>query len=221
MRPKRKSVIGDNCTISPLASVASENVVIGNNVIIEDFAVVKENSVIGNDCTLHNHVVLGGQSFNPVVNIENVAQMLRDAGGVILGERVEICSLSHIAAGTLPCENTMIEDDVKIDALVHIAHGVHLGARSRVTASVCIGGNVQLEADSFLGLNCTICNSISIGNHSRVSLGAVATRAVPSHQTVTGNFAIPHEQFIDNLKKSLFASSLNEPAQALIEEYGK
>ncbi len=53
------------------------------------------------------------------------------------------------------------------------------------------------------GLNATISNRITIGDHARVSLGAVVTKDIPSNTTVSGNFAIEHQRFLHNLKASL------------------
>ncbi|MGN1151821.1 MAG: hypothetical protein ACI4SN_06650 [Lachnospiraceae bacterium] len=59
---------------------------------------------------------------------------------------------------------------------------------------------MSVGADSWVGVNATISNRIQVGNHARVSLGSVVTKDVKDGQTVTGNFAIDHTDFINNLK---------------------
>ena len=39
-----------------------------------------------------------------------------------------------------------------------------------------------------------------IGEKAKVSIGAVVTRDVPSGTTVSGNFAIPHDRFLNHLR---------------------
>jgi len=47
----------------------------------------------------------------------------------------------------------------------------------------------------------SVKNGLILGENSKVSMGAVVTKDVKDNEVVTGNFAIPHKQFIENLKK--------------------
>lgn len=52
-RARHATKIGKNCSISPLAVIAKENVIIGDNVVIEEFAVIRDNVTIGDNCVIH------------------------------------------------------------------------------------------------------------------------------------------------------------------------
>lgn len=195
--------IGKNCQISSLAAVAEKNVIIGDNVVIEDFAVVHENTIIGNDSIIHSHAVAGGKAFVFARLEDGSSIQVVDAGITAIGERVEVCSLTHIARGVLAIESTVLENDVKVDALVHIGHGAYIGKGSYIIAGSQIGGCTSIGDMAWLGINSTVSNRIDVGSHAKVSLGSVVTKDVKEHQTVTGNFAIDHGKFIQNLKQSI------------------
>ena len=201
-RPGFKTKIGDNCNINPLAYIASENVVIGNNVYIGAFTSVNENVVIGNNVIIHENCVIGGKSFNYTKTKNQQVFGMVDLGQVIIGDNVEICPLCHIAGCPLPTDITRLGDNVKLDAMVHIGHGSHIGDRTEIPAGAQISGNCDIGQDAWIGVNATIANRVVIGNQGRVSLGSVVTKNVSDGQTVTGNFAVEHGRFLKELKEA-------------------
>lgn len=203
MLPARENKIGKDCRISENANIASVGVEIGDRVVIEDNVTIYENVVIGNDCVIRSGAVIGGKAFTFARTEDHGILSMEDLGQVVIGNRVEIFSLSHIARGILPTDVTYIGDDVKIDALVHIGHGAVISARTLIAACAIIAGNVFIGEDSWVGVNATISNRIQVGSHAKISLGSVVTKNVNDGQTVTGNFAIDHADFINHLKDSL------------------
>lgn len=194
---------GNGCIISESAHIAKEGVIIGNNVVIEDNVTIYSNVSIGDDCIIHSGAVIGGKAFTFARASGSRIIGLQDVGKVVIGDRVEIFPQVHIAKGILPTDITCIGDDVKIDALVYVGHGVHVGARTLIAAGALIGGNTKIGCDSWIGVNATLSNRLVVGNRVRVSLGAVVTKDVMDNQTVTGNFAVEHKVFLENLKKSI------------------
>ena len=201
--PAAGNRIGSDCVISERASIAGNNVEIGDRVVIEDNVIVYDHVKIGNDCVIRGGAVLGGKAFTFARTRENSLLGMEDLGRVVIGDRVEIFSLAHIAKGILPTDTTYIGDDVKIDALVQIGHGSVIGERTLVAEGAVIAGNVCIGTDAWIGVNATVSNRIRIGDHARVSLGSVVTKNVAEGQTVTGNFAIDHTDFLRNLKEKL------------------
>ena len=121
------------------------------------------------------------------------------AGDVFIDENVEIQNNTCIDRGVF--DRTYLGKNVKVDNLVHIAHDVKIGANTLVVACTLIGGRTKIGNNSYLGPNCTVKNGLILGENSKVSMGAVVTKDVKDNEVVTGNFAIPHKQFIENLKK--------------------
>lgn len=201
-REKVPTVIGANACISPEAYIAPYNVRIGDNVIIEPGVIIQENVTIGNNVWICAGTGVGIRSFSPA-RYHDQAIMLRDCGHTVLDDDVEICAQCGIAQGILASDVTYLGKGVKLDNMIHVGHGTRVGARTFMAAGVQISGNCVIGEDVWLGVNATISNRIRIGDKARVSLGAVVTKDVPAGQTVSGNFAIDHQRFLQNLKASL------------------
>jgi aspartate/methionine/tyrosine aminotransferase len=56
-------------------------------------------------------------------------------------------------------------------------------------------GNVDIGNSVWVGPSAVITNRIVLEDNCFITLGAVVTRSVKKGETVTGNFAIPHEKF--------------------------
>lgn len=192
--------IGVNCKISNHAIIADRNVVIGDNVTIEEFAVIRENTVIGDNSIIRAGCKIAGEGFEFKNTSEEVFHV-RHIGGVIIGKSVEIQYNTCIDKAIYPWDNTVLGDYVKVDNLVHVGHAVKVGARTMIVANSGIGGRVSIGKDAWIGFGATIRNGIQIGDKARTNMGAVVTRSVGVGEAVTGNFAIPHEEFIAKLKK--------------------
>jgi len=199
---KRSSVIDPSARISPQAYIAPYDVIIGKNVEILPFAVIGEGTVLEDDVRVCHNTVIGGQSFTSVREGES-GFLVPDAGSVRIEKSVEICPNCHIARGTLRLDETILGAYSKLDAMVHIGHGTVVGKQTLFAAGATVSGNCVLGDRVWIGVNATISNRITIGDDARVSLGAVVTKDVPAGETVTGNFAISHQRFIQNLKTSL------------------
>ena len=195
-----KTRIGTNCNISSQAVIADKNVIIGNNVTIEEFAVIRENTVINDNSIIRAGCKIAGEGFEFKNTSEEVFHVSH-IGGVIIGESVEIQNNTCIDKAIYPWDNTVIGDHVKIDNLVHIGHAVKVDSRTMIVANSGIGGRVSIGEDVWIGFGATIRNGIHIGDRARTNMGSVVTRNVGTEEAVTGNFAIPHKDFIANLKK--------------------
>ena len=195
-----KTEIGENCSISEYAIIADKNVKIGNNVLIEEFAVIRENTVIGDNSIIRSGCKIGGEGFEFKASDVDVFRVSH-VGGVVIGKNVEIQYNTCIDKAIYPWDNTVIEDYTKIDNLVHIAHAVKIGKRTMVVASSGIGGRVSIGNDSWVGFGATIRNGLKLGSNARVNMGAVVTKDIGNNASVTGNFAINHDEFIKKLKQ--------------------
>lgn len=195
-----KTEIGNNCQISEHAIISETNVCIGNNVTVEEFAVIRENTIIGDNSIIRAGCKIGGEGFEFKTD-STIIFRVDHIGGVIIGKNVEIQYNSCIDKAIYPWDNTVIGDYVKIDNLVHVGHAVKIAERSMIIANSGIGGRTSIGKDSWIGFGATIRNGITIGNNTRANMGAVVTKSIGNNEKVTGNFAIPHDEFIAKLKK--------------------
>ena len=201
VRPVFETKMGKACQISPLASISESNVVIGDNVIIEEFAVIRANTVIGNNSIVRAGAKIGGQGFEFKRTQDSIVSVAH-LGGVIIGHHVEIQYNTCIDRAVYLWDNTVIGNYSKIDNLVHIVHAVKVEENVMIVAQSGIGGRTIIKPETWIGFGATVSNGLIIGRNARVNIGSVATRSVQDEQSVTGNFAIEHSKFIENLKNN-------------------
>jgi len=208
-RARFETKIGKSCSISHLAHISEENVIIGNNVVVEEFVSIKQNVVIGDGTIIRAGSIIGGSGFEFKKYNEEIFGVAH-LGGVLLGDNVEISHNVCVMASVFPWDDTIIGSQTKIDNLVHIAHACKLGRRNFITAGVIFCGSAVTEDDVFIGPNATIAN-VKMKKHSRASLGSVVTRDVPDNSIVSGNFAVEHKKLLR------FLASMNTWADHRIE----
>lgn len=199
-RKVEKTSIGKNCKISPLASIAENNVVIGDNVIVEEFVVIRENTVIEEGSVIRARTIVGGEGFEFKRDNDKILAV-NHSGGVSIGRNVELQQGCVVDRGVYPWEETQIGDGTKCDNQVQIAHGVKTGENVLVAAKALIAGRTIIKKNAWIGPGTVISNGIVIGENSRVNIGAVVTKNVEDGGSVTGNFAIDHKKFLKNLKE--------------------
>jgi len=199
-RKEFETQTGNNCAISSLSSIAPKNVIIGNNVTIEEFVVIRENTVIGDNTIIRAGVKIGTQGYE-FKRSGDIIESVETLGGVIIGKNVEVQYNTCVERATYPWDNTEIGDFTKIGCLVIIGHAVKIKKNGLVVARSGIGGRTEVGANCWIGFGATVINGISVGDNARTNIGSVVTKSVPDNGSVTGNFAIEHNKFIQNLKK--------------------
>lgn len=202
--------IGNDCHISPLAVIGEENIVIGDRVTIEPFAIVKGRVSIGNDAVIRAGSVVGckGFSFSKDENGNTVS--VTDTAQIVLEDGVELFEQVVISAGIFPWEQTVIGTNTRIDAQCHVGHGAHIGKNCLIAEGGKCCGNSHIGDNVWIGVSAVVSNRVSVGSGARVSIGSVVTKDVPAGETYTGNFAIPHPIFMRNLKASLSKRTMHE-----------
>lgn len=195
---KKENKISEKAVISKKATIGDYNIIIEDDVIIEAGVTIYENVTIKKGSIIRSGARVGGNGFE-FSRFGKEVLSVEFAGDVFVDENVEIQNNTCVDRGVF--DRTYLGKNVKVDNLVHIAHDVKVGDNTLVVACTLIGGRTRIGKNSYLGPNCTVKNGLVLGENSKVSMGAVVTKNVKDNEIVTGNFAIPHEQFIKNLKK--------------------
>lgn len=195
-----QTLIGENCNIHPLASIASENVFIGNNVVIEEFVSIKGACRIEDNCIIHSGVQIGGAGFEFKMYGDKVLDV-EHCGGVVINQGTIIWSNTTIHKAVFPWDDTYIGSNVRINSNSHIDHGAKIGDQVRISAGCIVSGRTEIRKGAVLGPGAIVSNRMIIGEDAKVSLGGVVTKNVSDGERVSGNFAICHEIFMENLKE--------------------
>lgn len=189
------AVIGQNCKISKLASIAEYNVIIGNNVIIEDFVTIYPNTIIGDNCIIRSGSKIGGQGFEYKRCSDNTILAVNHYGGVIIENDVDIHCNVCIDRAVYPWDDTVIGEYSKIDSVVHVGHAVKIGKRVLVVANSTIGGRTVIGDGSWVGMGVTIKNAIRTGKKVSINMGSVLANDLEDGKEVSGNYAVDQDAF--------------------------
>lgn len=201
IRQPNNTVIGNDCKISSLASIAKENVVIGNNVEIEDFVTIYPNTIIGDNVIIRSGAKVGGLGFEYKRCPDNTILIVNHYGGVVIEHDVDIRCNVCIDRAVYPWDNTIIGEYSKIDNLVHIGHGVKIGRRLLIAANTTIGGRTLIGDDSWIGMGATVKNAIVAGEKISVNMGSVLANDLSAGKEVCGNYAVEKDVFFFNQLK--------------------
>jgi UDP-3-O-[3-hydroxymyristoyl] glucosamine N-acyltransferase len=180
--------------IHPTARIG-QHVVLGKGVEIDEGSVIYHHVVIGDEvkigrnCVVKSCAVVGEEGFGFERASSGEAVRLPHIGSVVIGDNVEIGSLTTVCRGTLG--DTVIEDGAKIDDHVHIAHNVRVGRHAFVIACAEVSGGVTIGERAWIAPNASVMNQLTIGDDAMVGLGSVVVKHVPAGSVVAGNPAKP------------------------------
>ena len=182
----KPTTIGTGCCISDKASISETNVVIGNNVVIEDFACVNEGSIIGNNCIIRSGAQISVQDFN-FFSYKGKSYPLKHTGVTVLGDSVDIGYNAQVGRALYEYNQTQIGNNCKIANYAAIGHDSIIGDNTNIYANVMIGGNVTIGNNSRVYMSSTIKNAISIGDSVKVNMGSVVIHDIADNKTVFGD----------------------------------
>ena len=165
--------IADNVNIGEY-SVIKNNVIIGENTIIKNHAVIESNTHIGSNCYIKSGAIIGEDGFSFARDENNIPLRFPHIGSVTIKDNVEIGSLSTIAKGTF--ENTIIQQNTKINDHVHIAHNCVIGENNMIAGCVNISGSVQIGNNCWIGANSSIKDGVIIGNNCFIGIGCIVIK---------------------------------------------
>lgn len=170
-------------------AVIESGVTIGEGTRVGGLSVIKSGTRIGRHCDIKSGAVIGEAGFGFERDGANRPLRMIHIGRVVIGDHVEIGSLTTVCRGALG--DTVLEDHVKIDDHCHISHNCRIGEGAMITAGVAISGSVTIGRDAWLSPGCALVQKISVGAGAFVGIGSVVTRSVPAGARVFGSPARP------------------------------
>jgi UDP-3-O-[3-hydroxymyristoyl] glucosamine N-acyltransferase LpxD len=189
---------------SPLpGTVLAINVKVGDNVTVEPFVIIKGRVKIGNNVVIRSGSVIGAKGFSFSKDHRGNNISVTDVAKIVIEDNVEIFEQVVITTGLFPWEVTLIGENTKIDGQGFVAHGTHIGKNCLLAGGCKCCGNCKIGNDVWIGPGAVVSNRVEVGDGARVSIGSIATKNVPAGEVVTGNFAINHQRFMQNLKGSI------------------
>ena len=181
-----QSVIGKNCSISARASVAECGVVIGDNVIVEEFAQIAPNTIIGDNSIICAGAKIGVQAFN-IYEYGGKRKRLYHGGKTVIGKNVLVSHNTVVEQALYSYGATIIGDDTKIDVNAVIGHNDNIGQKCEITAGACIAGYVTVGDNTIVRLGALVRNGMIIGSNAHIGIGSVVVRKVKDGANMFGN----------------------------------
>lgn len=181
-----ETIIGENSVISSQAYVAPDNVVIGNNVRIEEFACVYEGSVIEDNCVIRSGAKIGIQDFNYYIDGEEIHHVIHQ-GKTVLKKGVVVGFNSVIGRALYGYSSTSIGEQCKIGCNSSVGHDCKVGKKVLIGGNVIVGGNTIIGELVNISIGATLKNAIVIGDRVNIEMGAVVVRDVEKDRAVFGN----------------------------------
>jgi UDP-3-O-[3-hydroxymyristoyl] glucosamine N-acyltransferase len=204
------SYIGENSRIGAGTEIHAgvaiyRDVTIGRECLIYSNAVIRENVVIGDRVTIHPGAVIGADGFGFGRTAEGVAVKIPQKGKVIIGDGCEIGANTCIDRSTI--EETILEENVKLDNLVQIGHNVRIGRDTAISAQTGISGSTRIGAQVIMGGQVGIADHVQIADGVMIAAKSGVTGSVKSKMIIAG---IPHQEIGEWRKNMVLARNLAE-----------
>lgn len=151
--------IGPGCIIQKNSSIGKGTVLTANVTVTHD-------CVIGEMCLLHPGIVIGADGFGQAMD-QGQWIKVPQLGRVIIGNDVEIGANTTIDRGAI--EDTVIEDNVKLDNQIQVAHNVKIGAHTAIAGCTAIAGSTKI------GKHCRIAGMVGIVGHLDITDNVTVT----------------------------------------------
>ncbi len=199
--------LGQDVTLLPFVTV-SNDVTIGDRVVLYPGVFVGPGSSIGDDTVLYANVtiydrvtigrqviihagaVIGADGFGYVQDPYGRHQKIPQVGAVRIEDDVEIGANVCIDRATLG--ETLIRRGTKIDNLVHVAHNVEVGEDNLLLAQVGISGSCRLGTHVTLAGQVGLTDHVQIGDYATVIAQAGIAKDVEARAIMAGSIAMPH-----------------------------
>jgi UDP-3-O-[3-hydroxymyristoyl] glucosamine N-acyltransferase len=179
--------------IGPLACIGARTridagAVVGAGCVIGEDCVVGAGSELGARVTLvrrvrlgqrvriHAGAVLGADGFGLAMDAGRWLKVPQ-LGGVVVGDDCEIGANTCIDRGAI--EDTVLEEDVRLDNLIQVGHNVRIGAHTAMAGCVAVAGSARIGRYCLIGGGAGIVGHIEIADKVRIGAMSLVTHSLP------------------------------------------
>lgn len=187
-----EAIIDPSAHIGPFVSIGARSH-IGAGAVIGAGSVIGEDCIIGAGCELiarvtlvarvhlgqrvriHPGAVLGSDGFGLAME---QGQWLKvpQLGGVRVGDDCEIGANTCIDRGAL--EDTVLEEDVRLDNLIQIGHNVHIGAHTAMAGCSAAAGSAKIGRYCLIGGGAGVLGHLEVCDQVMVTAMSLVTHSI-------------------------------------------
>ncbi|MET0892606.1 MAG: UDP-3-O-(3-hydroxymyristoyl)glucosamine N-acyltransferase [Pseudoxanthomonas sp.] len=168
------SVVGDGCLIGPGCIIGDDCEVGAASELVARVTLVTRVR-IGQRVRVHPGVVLGADGFGLAMDAGrwiNVPQL----GGVRIGDDCEIGANTCIDRGAL--EDTVLEEDVRLDNLIQVGHNVHIGAHTAMAGCSAVAGSAKIGRYCLIGGAAGVLGHLEICDKVTITAMSLVTSSI-------------------------------------------
>jgi len=197
--PSHASRISAEAHVPKRAGVARYDVVIEADARIDPSATIRGGTHISEGAEVGPGAVVGVEGARWLErNGERIR--IQHAGGVWVGPGAVIGPNAVIVRGVWR-RPTTIGAAAFIGNLVNIGHNCQIGEHAAILPGAVLCGSVTVGAGATIGPGAVISDHLTIGAGATVTLGSVVTQDVPAGATVSGNWALPHKEWLNHIAR--------------------
>ncbi|WP_428324961.1 DapH/DapD/GlmU-related protein [Nitrosopumilus sp.] len=169
--------VGSHCYIG-------NNVKIGNNTKVFDNTCIYGETEIGSNCVIKSNTTIGSEGFGFIPTDDGLFH-LPHVGSILIGNDVWIGSNSTVEKSHL--DQTIIEDDVKIDDLVQIGHNTIIKQSTQITSGCVIVGRVKIGKNCWISPHCVIDVGCELGDNCIVGTSSLVRTNFSNNSVIVGS----------------------------------
>lgn len=169
-------VIGRNCRIGAQSRLAAHVVMVAR-------------VTLGKRVVIHSGAVLGADGFG-IARGENGWVKVPQLGGVRVGDDCEIGANTTIDRGAL--DDTVLEEDVRLDNQIQIAHNVHIGAHSAMAGCAAVAGSTRIGRDCLIGGGAGVLGHLELADRVTITAMSLVTHSI--HESGVYSSGTPIEE---------------------------
>jgi len=186
------AVIGARAFVGARAVVGShvhvgEDATIGEEACLHAHVTIYPRCMIGARTVIHAGAVIGADGFGMA---EEGGRWLRipQVGRVVIGMDCEIGANTTIDRGAI--DDTVIEDDVKLDNQIQIGHNCRIGAHTAIAGCVGIAGSAVIGRNVRIGGAAMIAGHLTIPDNTVIGGATTVLHNVKAAGAYSGSFPL-------------------------------
>jgi UDP-3-O-[3-hydroxymyristoyl] glucosamine N-acyltransferase len=188
-----RAVVGARTSVGP-GTVIGADAEIGDDVTLHANVTVYDRCVIGPRTVVQSGAVIGADGFGMA---EEGARWLRipQVGRVVVGADCDIGANTTIDRGAI--DDTVIEDDVKLDNQIQVAHNCRIGRHTAIAGCVGIAGSTHIGRNCQIGGAAMINGHLSIPDGTMIGGATVIMHEIDRPDAYSGSFpALPYREWL-------------------------
>lgn len=164
---------------------------LGEHTLLYPRVTVYHDCVIGNHVIAHSGVVIGADGFGMAWE-DGRWLKIPQIGRVLIGDHVEIGANTTIDRGAL--DDTVIEEDVKLDNQIQVAHNVRIGAHTAIAGCVGIAGSANIGKYCRIGGSAGILGHLSIADGVEISSFTLVSKSIREKGVYSGIYPFSEKE---------------------------